>query len=321
MTAKRRTYEPDRDFIRIRDFLAATYNAFPGPLNWGIERWNYARYFVAPMIGANGTDQNNIEGELKAIALWEDLVRVWEDEAGNIVGVTCIEHPDSALDNFGEIFVQRHPDHLDLLEEMIVFGEEHYVSPKKNRVYIWAYEDDADLTTVLKARGFERRDEPVTHHLEYMFGDLPKLELPDGFRLLSMAEENDIDKRREIFGRGFNHEDPSEWPSAYSYRELQKAPDYRKGHDLFIVAPDGRYAACCIVWHDEVNRVGHLEPLGTHPDFRRKGLATQIQYEGMRRLQALGATHMPMTGGYEPFYRAIGFVETGGVARPWIKPF
>ncbi len=86
------------------------------------------------------------------------------------------------------------------------------------------------------------------------------------------------------------------------------------------MAPDGTYAACCIVWHDEVNRVGHLEPLGTHPDYRRMGLATQIQFEGMRRLQTLGATHMPMTSGFEPFYRAIGF-EQQRAQRPWIKTF
>lgn len=56
MTARMRTYEPDRDFIRIRDFLNETYTAFLGPYNWGLERWNYARYFVAPFVGAYGLD-------------------------------------------------------------------------------------------------------------------------------------------------------------------------------------------------------------------------------------------------------------------------
>jgi len=316
-----RSYEPDRDFIRIRNFLNETYSAFPNPYNWGLERWNYARYFVAPFIGAYGLDKGEDEASLKAIALWEEFVRVWEDEDSKIVGATCIEHPDPRDRGYGEIFVQRHPEYVDLLEEMIVFGEIHYVNPEMNRVFMWAYEDDADLIAVLKARGFVLKEGSVQHHLEYTFGELPPLELPEGFQLLSMAEQNDIEKRREIFGRGFNHEDPKEWPSAFSYRELQKAPDYRKEHDLFIVAPDDTYAACCIVWYDDVNRVGHLEPLGTHPDYRRMGLATQIQFEGMRRLEALGATRMPMTGGFEPFYRAVGFVEKKGKERPWIKTF
>jgi len=320
MTARMRNYEHDRDFIRVRDFLNRTYTAFATPLNWGLERWNYARYFVAPMLGSYGTETGAPEGSLNAIRLWEDTARVWEDDEGDIVGVTCIEHPDETHPGFGEIFVQRHPDHLGLLDEMIAFGEETYVHPERNRVHIWVYDDDQDLIDVVRARGFERKDEPVSHYLEYTFGELPELDLPEGFRLFSMAEENDIERRREIFGRSFDHEDPKEWPSAFAYRELQRAPDYRKEQDLVVAAPDGTYVACCIVWYDAVNQIGHLEPLGTHPDYRKMGLATQIQYEGMRRLKALGATRMPMTGGFEPFYRAVGFVERG-IQHPWIKEF
>jgi len=318
MTTRMRSYHPDRDFLRVRDFLNTTYAEFPFPCNWGLERWNYARYFVAPFVGAYGTDDGSPEGSRKAIALWEELVRIWEDDAGEIVGVTCIEHPDPSDRQYGEIFVQRHPDHVDLLEEMVAFAEEAYVNPDLNRVYIWIYDDDRDLIDVVARRDFVRRDEPVSHHLEYVIGELPEPELPDGYRLFSMAEENDIDKRREIFGRAFNHEDPKEWPSAFSYRELQKAPDYRLEHDLVIAAPDGTYAACCIFWMDERNHIAHLEPLGTHPDHRRKGLAAQIQFEALRRAKALGAKRMPMTGGFEPFYRAFGFEERRA-QHPWIK--
>ncbi len=320
MTARRRSYEPDRDFLRVRDFLNETYSAFDAPINWGLERWNYARYFVAPFLGAYGKEGDALEDSLGAIQLWEDMVRIWEDNAGRIVGVVCIETPDPTDQQYGEIFVQRHPDHVDLLDEMVAFGEEHYVHPERNRVYMWAYEDDADLNAVLEARGFARRDEPVLHHLEYAIGELPPLELPDGFRLLTMAEENDIEKRREIFGRGFNHPDPIEWPSAFSYRELQRAPDYHLENDFVIVAPDETYASCCIVWYDAVSRIAHLEPLGTHPDYRRKGLATQIQFAALRRAKELGATHMPMTGGFEPFYRAFGFEERRK-EHPWVKEF
>ena len=245
---RQRSYDHEQDFARVREFLARTYASFDAPVNWGIERWNYARYFVAPMLGSYGTDTGTPEGSLKAIALWEQMVRLWEDEGGAIVGVTCIEHPDPTHGGFGEIFLQRHPDHIDLLEEMLEYGEAHYVHPERNRVYTWVYDDDHDLLNVVKRRGYERRDEPMTHHLEYEFGDLGSLELPEGYRLLSMAEENDIEKRREIFGRGFNHEDPREWPSAFSYIELPKAPDYPRELDLVIGAPDGTYAACWLVW-------------------------------------------------------------------------
>jgi len=318
MRASLKTYQPDRDFLRVRDFLKQTYAAFPGPYNWGIERWNYARYFVAPMLGADPDKPQDDAGERRAIKLWEDLVGLWEDEQGDIVGVTCVEHPDPSHDGFGEIFVLRHPQHPELIEDMLAFGEAHYVHPEKQRVYIWAYDDDTALNTVLERRGYVCREEPTSHHLEYTFGDLGQLELPEGFSLLSAAEKNDIEKLREVFGRGFNHEDPADWPSENAYRELQKAPDYNLEHHLVIVAPDGTYASSCIVWIDAENRVGHLEPLATHPDYRRLGLASQVQREGMRRLQSKGAVRMPMTGGFEPFYRAFGFTEQR-TQHPWVK--
>jgi len=320
MTASMRPYRAETDFIRVRDFLNETYCRFPFTYNWGMERWNYARYFVAPMLGAYGTDRGTPEGSLKAIRMWEEMVRIWEDDAGSIVGVTCIEHPDPTHPGFGEIFIQRHPDHLDLIEEMVAVGEELYIDPQRNRTYIWTFENDADLTSVLEGRGYKRKDEPASGYLTCTFGDTPELSLPDGYELRSMADEVDIEKRREIFGRGFNHEDPKEWPSAFAYEELMRAPDYRKDFDLYIVAPSGDYAACAIVWLDAVNCIGHLEPLGTRPDHRRKGLAEQILWEGIRRLKAEGATWMPMGGGFEPFYRAFGFEEKA-TSHPWIKEF
>jgi mycothiol synthase len=320
MTARMRTYEPNRDFLRVRDFLNDTYLRFRHPYNWGLERWNYARYFVAPMLGAYGTEPETPQGSLDAIRLWEKMVRIWEDESGGIIGVTCIEHPDPTHPGYGEIFVNRHPDHPDLLGEMVAVGEELYVDPRRNRTHLWAFEDDEDLIAVLESRGYVRKDSAESGYLVCEFGEIPEPDLPEGYALHSMADEVDIEKRREIFGRGFDHEDPKEWPCAFAYEELMRAPDYRKEHDLFIVAADGTYAACAIVWFDEPNSVGHLEPLGTHPEHRRKGLAEQILWEGIRRLKAQGARWMPMTGGFEPFYRAFGFEEKTK-QRAWIKEF
>ncbi len=52
-----RDYEREHDFARVREFLIRTHLAFGTPApNWGIERWNYARCFVAPMLGSSGTE-------------------------------------------------------------------------------------------------------------------------------------------------------------------------------------------------------------------------------------------------------------------------
>jgi GNAT superfamily N-acetyltransferase len=51
-------------------------------------------------------------------------------------------------------------------------------------------------------------------------------------------------------------------------------------------------AASAIMWLDEANRTAEFEPVGTHPDHRRQGLARAMLLHGMHRARAAGATQM-----------------------------
>jgi ribosomal protein S18 acetylase RimI-like enzyme len=65
---------------------------------------------------------------------------------------------------------------------------------------------------------------------------------------------------------------------------------YRKELDWLVVAPDGTPAAFCLVWLDEHNRVVVLEPVGTDPDHRRRGLARAAILGALHAARRLGAT-------------------------------
>ena len=77
MKAGSRKYKPEPDFGRVRDFLVETYLAPEKPYNWGLERWNWARYH--PSMFEGGIEQK--------IRLWEDSVGVWANDENEIVGV------------------------------------------------------------------------------------------------------------------------------------------------------------------------------------------------------------------------------------------
>ena len=308
-------YEAEQDFLRIRDFVVAVYDARGRPyidFVW----WNYSRYFVAPWLGVEGMTNPRPEDGERAIRLWEGLVGVWKGKENEILGVAFSRDPI----HLGRAFIQCHPRHTALLDEMLSYAETTCSQDNQLRVYINEY--DEPFRAAARKRGYREHSELAEAYSEFAIPTelgqgLPAPRLPEGYVLRSMADENDLELRCRAFGLSYDYMDPSEWPPIFAYEELQKAPDYRKDLDLYTVGPSGEYVSCCIVWYDAYNKIGVFEPVGTHPEFRRRGFGREVVMEGMRRIATLGArrayVHAPL-----PFYRAIGF-RIEWVGASWIK--
>ncbi len=302
MSAKLRRYDPSKDFMGVRSLLVETFRGFENPLNWRIERWNYARYFEAPYLCRD--EEITPEKSEAAIRFWEESVGVWEDDQGQIVGAVHTEYPE-----LGTAFIERHPRHVDLLEEMLDYAESHLASKEDGRLRLFVHEHDRDLLELVKRRGYQKTEDDWDYDQEYVIGDIPAPDLPGGYTVMSMADGNDLAAKGRAFGLGFNHPDPKDWVPVYVYEELQRAPDYRRDLDLCVVAPDGEIASFCIVWFDEKNRIGVLEPVATVPGHRKLGLAREVIHEAIRRVSAMGAERIIVGGGQE-FYESIGFRKT-----------
>jgi GNAT superfamily N-acetyltransferase len=172
---------------------------------------------------------------------------------------------------------------------------------------------DSDVPVIagLRAAGYVRRDK--AHHCLYMarpLADLPDPVLPQGFRARPVGA-GDLDRRVAVHR--------SAWPlstlTGESYRAVTAAWPYRADLDWVIEAPDGRFAANCLVWLDEHNGVGELEPVGTHPEFRRRGLAHAVCLAALHSLRDAGgrqavvypAQGLPSSPGPVPLYAGLGF--------------
>lgn len=85
----------------------------------------------------------------------ESLTSYWEITNGEIVGVVNIEQPHLSHPGFGEFFIQRHPDHLDLLPEMISYREIHLRHPLQRRLFIYVETEDQYLRGLLETNGIK----------------------------------------------------------------------------------------------------------------------------------------------------------------------
>jgi ribosomal protein S18 acetylase RimI-like enzyme len=141
----------------------------------------------------------------------------------------------------------------------------------------------------------------------------------DGFEIRSIRGEDEHAARADAARLAFAS---TLEPEAHRARYLRfmRSPAYEREHDIVAVAPDGTIAAFAIYWPDNELSLGQFEPVGTHPDFRRRGLARAVLHEGLARLAATGIERARvMTGGAnEPAastYLASGFDLVDQVAR------
>ena len=114
--------------------------------------------------------------------------------------------------------------------------------------------------------------------------------------------------------------------TAESYEGLRQTATYRGDLHVLVEAPDGTMAASTIMWLDEANETAEFEPVGTHPGYRRQGLARAMLLHGMRLARAAGATHMTVACLGAPghpsargLYYSVGFRELSRDV-PLIKP-
>ncbi|RZU45410.1 acetyltransferase (GNAT) family protein [Streptomyces sp. BK022] len=209
---------------------------------------------------------------------------------------------------------QVHPAHAGLVDEVIEWfdavaaGLERTASPTTADGYAltrWAahgYEPDTRALgdsgdwTQLNQRDLTDVEHPV---------------LPPGFRFRTAGEAGP----RAAVRAHVDAWSPSPY-TARSYEGVRRTAAYRADLHVLVEAPDGTMAASTIMWLDHMNRTVEFEPVGTHPAYRRLGLARAMMLHGMRLARAAGATHATVVCLGAPghprargLYRGLGFRE------------
>ena len=243
-------------------------------------------------------------------------IGIWED-SGEVVAVA---HYESSL---GEVFFEFHPDYGHLKTELLEYAEANLVGESKDGerfVHVFISDRNSGFIDLLQSQGYQHKpgyDRPLAvFRIPETF---PEITLPAGYRLKSLAEDNDLHKIHRALWRGFNH--PGEPPEEgiKDRAQMQSVPNFRKDLNIVVEAPDGYFVAYSGTWYEPVNRYAYVEPVATDPDYRRLGLGRAAVLEGIRRCGKLGAS-VAYVGSDLPFYLSFGF-EVLYTAQCWRKVF
>jgi mycothiol synthase len=264
MTYVSRPFADEADYARMRALLTAivaqggdAHYCTVGDLDW----WRY-------------TTGDNPDAAREA--------RLWFAPAGDLIGIAW---PVKA-----QVDLMTHPRHRAVEGEMLEWAEGRRretagVDEGPIDFTAWGFDGDAARVATLRARGYARTEEAMRYRRVLLDGPLPDPPLPPGYSVRHLGGEEEIEARVAVHRAAFA---PSRMTVA-KHRAVMAAPTYRQDLDLVAVAPDGTFAAYCIVWFDAANRIGVFEPVGTGPDYQRRGLGKAVLAEGLRRLRALGA--------------------------------
>ena len=217
--------------------------------------------------------------------------RLWEDAAGQVCGFAMIWRPRNHL----VFFV--HPEARGSAVEPQIMawavkraGEIGKEQGERIQLHVRCPEGDAGLITLLERHGFVREAGCSLRFTRPLDEPIPEPVLPPGFTIRAVAGEAEVEARvvlqRDAFG--------TTRQTVESRLAFMRDPAYVPELDLVAVAPDGTLAAFVVggIEPDEdlpgEPRHGFTDPLGTHPAFRRLGLARALLLEAFRRLQVCG---------------------------------
>ena len=139
-----------------------------------------------------------------------------------------------------------------------------------------AVDSDRKHVGVLKSRGYEPTGQYWDWRICTLETEISAVDPPTGYTIGHLVSPEGLEKRASL----------TEHPYAV---HLVRAPTYRSELNLAVIAPDGHFAAFCMAWLDEQNRVGVFEPVECLAEFHRRGLTRAMMSEGMLRLSRLGA--------------------------------
>jgi len=162
-------------------------------------------------------------------------------------------------------------------------------------------EDDVEQIAFLERHGFIRQATRSLHLVRPLTESIPTPQLPDGFSIRHVQGEQEVAALVALHRAAFG----TEYMTPEERLAMMRVPAYDAALDLVVVAPaSGRLAAYCLcgISQEENERTGRREgytdPIATHPDFQRRGLARALLLTGLQGLQQRGMdTAVLGTGG------------------------
>lgn len=145
-------------------------------------------------------------------------------------------------------------------------------------------EDFTERLDFLSQHGFCQTETVTVHMKRNLAESIPEFELPQGFQIRSVKGVEEAESIASTHRAAFG----TDYMTTENRLVIMNTSEYDPTLDLVIVAPDGTIAAYCTCSVNEQEKEGWTDPVATHPNYQRNGLAKALLLKGLQMLNERG---------------------------------
>ena len=266
-----RDYHWEKDFESVRSFLGEIFSLRKAYTNWIPSTLENLKF------GPGGTEY--LDEQDKRLKIWETL-----DEAQQITPrIMALSYTKPS----GNCWLSIHPSFTSSATEIVLWMQNQVREMKRDKgakvnMTFVVDDDDEELISLLSDLGFKKGEIDGDKQVRPIDLPVPAYNLPEGYTIRNAVIEEDFLKYRGVQMAVFPH------IVSMSKKLLQlysTASFYHEDLDIVAVDPEGEFAAFCTGRIDPVGKIAELEPVGAHPDHRKRGLARAVICECLKRLE------------------------------------
>ena len=287
--AEPRAFESDRDLARVIRLFADLHAATPHPdyqHPGGMEWW------------------------LRRIVKDDFKVFIWDD-GDDIAGFV--------IDDAGYVISRTADRAVKSRLQLIAWAERSFRASGRTTLELAAADDERELREALLARGYEGSGSLSVELVFDVRGEPQVPALPMGYRLATLEDLGD-DSYVELHRAAWSTVKPSEYDRRL-HDIVTSMPDFRRDMVPVVLAPDGTPAAYCIGWFDGRTHTVEIEPLGTHPAYRKLGLGRAIVRDIHHRSWACGARSVMVWGSHANVAATRLYTSSGMEPRRTVRDY
>ena len=200
-------------------------------------------------------------------------IRIWESDDGGLCGFVFYRSPNNS-----EFLLRAELYGSSIEGEMTQWELARAAERGVSSMETSCLDRDAAKAAFLRRHGFTKTGDICVLLERSLAEPLPAYRLPDGYSIVPLAERPE--SACGIPDSGLTRE---------LYAHIQSAPGYKADLDVRAFYHDTELASGCTLWYDDLDNYGHVQPVGTKKEHRRKGLAFAVISKAIENLRQYGA--------------------------------